>query len=295
MAKPVNIQVDESQFPDAVAQDLMHCFRTREINPKFLYTSYRQAEKWLRLHEAYSPARNDADCLATYDRAFERAAQLKDIQSLVGLGCGGGQKDARLAELLDAPYTPMDVSMPLVITAARRVKNSTHGVVCDLAAVRDLDTLLPTANARLLTFFGMIPNFEASVILTKLAAVLRNSDRLLMSANLTPPGGIEQVLPQYANRLTEDWLMAFLHDYGIREGRIEWTIKDRICADFVFAREEKVMSFAFQPGEKLRLFFSFRYTPEQLHTTLAQYGLLVQEQWITASAEEGIFLCAKKP
>ncbi len=293
MAEPVNIRVDESQFPAAVARDLAQSFSTREVNPKFLYTGYRQAEKWLQLHEAYSPARTDADCLAIYDRAFTTTARRIAVESLVGLGCGGGQKDARLAELVNAAYTPVDVSMPLVVTAAQRVENKTHGVVCDLATVKRLEALLPPAEARLLTFFGMLPNFEPPIILPKLSQLLRRSDLLLLSANLTPPEGIAKVLPQYANSLTEDWLMAFMNDFGVWEGQIEWAIEDRIRADFIFARTESILEFTFHPGDKLRLFFSFRYTPEELRTILGQYGLQIQEQWITASAEEGVFLCAK--
>jgi len=41
------------------------------------------------------------------------------------------------------------------------------------------------------------------------------------------------------------------------------------------------------------LFFSYRYTSAGVRALLARFGLLVQDQWITDSKEEGIFLCVK--
>jgi hypothetical protein len=48
---------------------------------------------------------------------------------------------------------------------------------------------------------------------------------------------------------------------------------------------------SFKPSEKIRLFFSYRYTPEHVRKILADYGLEVCEQWIAPSEEEGVFLC----
>src|SRR3954470_9008964 len=87
--------IHASQFPDAVRAELLRSLRTREVNHKFHYESRKQAQKWLALHEAHSPARTDDDCLATYDRAFREVAAGVSGRNLqvVGLGCGGGQKD----------------------------------------------------------------------------------------------------------------------------------------------------------------------------------------------------------
>ena len=56
MAAPaVNVLIEASQFPDRVAGELKQSLRNREVNPKFHYESYKQAQKWLALHRAYSP------------------------------------------------------------------------------------------------------------------------------------------------------------------------------------------------------------------------------------------------
>ena len=48
--------------------------------------------------------------------------------------------------------------------------------------------------------------------------------------------------------------------------------------------------FRFRRGDSIRLFFSYRYTPERVCKMLAGYDLQVCDQWITKSQEEGVFL-----
>ena len=48
----------------------------------------------------------------------------------------------------------------------------------------------------------------------------------------------------------------------------------------------------FRAGETIRLFFSYRYTPERVWKILARHGLEICGQWIAKSGEEGVFLCS---
>ncbi|MEK7782181.1 MAG: hypothetical protein AAB370_11840, partial [Verrucomicrobiota bacterium] len=101
MSSVVNVAIHESQSPENVRRDLLESLRTRRVNHKFHYDSVKQTNKWLALHQVYSPSRNDADCATTYDQAFAEAVDritAKQVH-LIGLGCGGGQKDARLLKL----------------------------------------------------------------------------------------------------------------------------------------------------------------------------------------------------
>jgi len=108
--------------------------------------------------------------------------------------------------------------------------------VCDLATADDLAAVLDQqSNAgltRLITFFGMIPNFEPQLILPKLAALVRPDDHLLFSANLAPgpdyAAGVQRILPLYDNFLTRDWLMTFLLDLGVEQGdgELRFSIED---------------------------------------------------------------------
>jgi uncharacterized SAM-dependent methyltransferase len=303
---------------------LLESLRSRRVNHKFHYDSIKQTQKWLKLHEAYSPSRNDPDCSATYERSF--AAATERIRSprvhLIGLGCGGGQKDARLLKLLQESgkeifYTPSDVSTAMVLVAQAEATKvfreaKCFPLVCDLASAGDWEGIfehVETAGAaRLITFFGMIPNFEPNVVLPRLSGFLRPGDWLLFSANLAPgndyAAGVKQVLPLYDNELTREWLLTFLLDSGVERtgGEMRFAIEEeppgsglkRIAAYFDFRRRCRISvdaeNFEFQPGESFRLFFSYRHTPALVRQMLEAHEMQVLEQWVTKSEEEGVFL-----
>jgi uncharacterized SAM-dependent methyltransferase len=351
MSSAVNVVIHASQFPENVRRDLLASLRTRHVNHKFHYDSVKQTQKWLALHQAYSPTRNDTDCRAIYEKGFKAAADQIKAKSVhvIGLGCGGGQKDTRLLKLLkpggrEIFYTPCDVSIAMVLTARQTalavlLEKNCFPLVCDLATADGLSDILVTRHPSLVTFFGMIPNFEPQIILPKLASLVRPKDFLLFSANLAPgnnyAAGVKKVLPQYDNPLTRDWLMTFLLDLGVErnDGKLRFKIETcssrreeapasrpisaktkqriltssptmdevelkRVVADFHFTRRCRVevesVLFNFRAGETIRLFFSYRYTPEHVQKILARHGLEVCEQWIAKSEEEGIFLCRKR-
>ena len=66
------VLIHPSQSPEAVRGALWESLRTRRVNHKFHYDSYKQTEKWLALHQAFSPSRTDPDCEAIYDRSFDQ-------------------------------------------------------------------------------------------------------------------------------------------------------------------------------------------------------------------------------
>jgi L-histidine N-alpha-methyltransferase len=320
-----HVFIDHSQFPENVRRDLFESLRCRAINHKFHYESYKQAAKWLALHEAYSPARRDDSCLRIYDDAFIGAATelaTRDVH-VVGLGCGGGQKEARLIELLSArtrqlAYTASDVSLPLVLTArgaARAfipVENS-RGIVCDLATTTELTKALDDINRydhRLVTLFGIIPNFEPVPLLSRIASLLRPEDLLLLSANLAPgtdyAAGVQRVLSQYDNELTRDWLLTLLLDLGIErnDGELRFTIQSdeqqlrRITAEFELKHDRKICVLGemidFAKGERIRVFFSYRHTPQTIRALLSEQGVEVLGEWLNDAGEEGVFLCQRR-
>jgi L-histidine Nalpha-methyltransferase len=322
MKSAANISIHESQFPENVRRDLLTSLRACKINHKFHYDSVKQTQKWLALYQIYSPTRNDKNVRAIYEQSFEAAAAKIKSKSgyVIGLGCGGGQKDTRLLKLLKSRgkeifYTPCDVSTAMVLTARQTALAALPGkncfpFVCDLATTDDLQKSLVVRHHSLVTFFGMIPNFDPLDILPKLASLVRANDFLLFSANLAPgnnyANGVKKILPQYDNAPTRDWLMTFLLDLGVRknDGKLKFTIETggfglkRIVARFHFthARRIEIESerFKFRSGDSIQLFFSYRYTPELVSKILSRHRLKVCEQWIAKSEEEGVFLCRRK-
>ena len=325
MSCPVSVAIHPSQFPHNVRRDLLESLRTRKINHKFHYDSHNQTQKWLALHQAYSPSRTDPNCSQVYDQSFGAAVKRigESPVHLIGLGCGGGQKDARLLQQLqdqgrNAYYSPGDVSVAMVLVAHQTAVSIVGEQRCfphvfDLAGSDEV--LIPDPSrkkpTRLLTFFGMIPNFEPEDILPKLSRMIGRKDLLLFSANLAPgsnyAAGVRKILPLYDNALTRDWLQTFLWDLGVEknDGSLSFTIEAgkprqrliRVEARFSFRKRARIHlpeeSFEYQRGDTIRLFFSYRYTPRRLTSLLRHHGIEVLEQWITESGEEGVFLCRK--
>jgi len=317
------ISVHISQFPENVRRDLLESLRHRKINHKFHYDSVKQAHRWLALHKVYSPFVTDPDCATIYDHAFAAVThrlQQPSIQ-VIGLGCGGGQKDVRLLRLLvnsgkQTSYTPADVSSAMVLIARQAAlevikEQNCFPLVLDLATAGHLQSVLGELSVRdatrLITLFGMLPNFEPKSLLPTLCSFIQPGDYLLLSANLAPGRdyavGVRTVLPLYDNELTKEWLITFLMDLGVgrEDGIIQFVIEDdlesglkRIAAYFVFkqACEIRMESehFVFKPTDSIRLFFSYRHTRQLLHSMLRPFGLKVVEEWISSSGEEGVFL-----
>ena len=316
-----HVFIDRSQFPENVRRDLLDSLRVRAINHKFHYESHKQAAKWLALHEAYSPARRDPSCLRIYDEAFRAAVVALQAARVhvIGLGCGGGQKEARLLECLreqsgEPAYTASDVSLPLVLAAREAAlpsvgEDRSHAIVCDLATTTDLASQLDDidrSDRRLVTLFGIIPNFEPAPLISRLSQLLRPDDLLLFSANLAPgddyAAGVRSVLPQYDNALTRDWLLTLLLDLGFErdDGELRFTIESddrqlrRLAAHFELQRPRDIRLFgetmAFRSGERLRLFFSYRHTLQTIRALADEFGLEVLGQWLNDARDEGVFL-----
>ena len=330
MPNLARVTVHESQYPKSVKHDLLESLRTRRLNHKFLYESFKQTQKWLALHRACSPSRTDPSCAAIYQECFAALAnRLTEARAhLIGLGCGGGQKDTNLLRLLRArglevSYTPSDVSVSMVLVARQTAlelldQNDCYPLVCDLAAQEDLAPAFDTCGPqepklRALTFFGMIPNFEPEIILPRLERLIRPSDHLLLSANLAPGSdylaGTKHIFSLYDNELTRDWLLTFLNDLGVEktDGELRFVIEDgsslfqlkRIAAYFHFSRDRIIEvegeRFEFRSRDCMRLFFSYRHRPELVRSMLGEHKLTVEDQWITTSEEEGVFLVKRAP
>src|SRR5437899_7197408 len=155
MSSLAPLAIHSSQFPENVQRDLANSLRTGRVNHKFHYDSVKQTHQWLALHQAYSPSRSDPDCAAVFDRSFEAAARRLEAAGrvhLIGLGCGGGQKDARLLRLLRTrgkrvSYTPSDVSAAMVLVARQSAlalvaENDCVPLVCDVSAADDMPEVI---------------------------------------------------------------------------------------------------------------------------------------------------------
>ena len=295
-------RIHEGQTTEALEAELASSLEYGFVPPKFLYTSARQSELWLELHQQCAPT---ADLGAPY---LEAAPHLpKEIRSLVSLGCGGGEKEVSILDALnrDIEFIPTDVSEPLARTAAQLAQKNNiptgTPLIFDLAAANNAAQFLhPHARQpRLFTFFGIIPNFPPSLILQQVRSLMGNDDYLLASANLAPHG-MEPILPQYDNLPTRRWLEQFLIEHEITGGSLQIDIRRQnnlewFQAEYVFEADTSTSiggrRIEFKSGDALQLFVSHRYPPESATAIFAEHELCIEHTFLSENREEGVFLC----
>ena len=328
MKQNTEVCVNDSQSPEKDKKDWLECLRSRTMGHKFLYESSRQAARWLEVHRSFSPARTDQAVLQMYATGFSKVAEgwRGSLVQLIGLGCGGGHKEVQLALALESRrhkvrFIAADASLPLVLSARHRfaavmanpAQHIVAGWVVDIAEADLAGSLedLAGPGKRLITFFGMIPNFEPHIIFPRLTPLLREGDQLLLSANLAPGpdyrAGVERILPLYDNSPTRRWLIGPLEAVGLsdEDARLDFSLVSppqhcdliRVQADLTFSRQVAIESegqvFEYDQGQLFQLFYSYRYTPGNLAETAGHYGLRIEKSWVAPSGEEGLFLMGR--
>jgi len=321
---PVTLTVHDSQYPTQITAQLLRGLRVRQLPGKFLYDSPAQAQRWLAYHQAYSPSRTEPALLALYQEAFQAALRAVTASALhyVSLGCGGGTKDVlflqqALAQCAHLCFTPMDVSAALVVETMVRLQSTlppitSSPLVVDLEAEPEILPLLeryePTNTQRIFACFGMLPNFVYRTFLPYIRRLMRPTDLLLLSANLSPlpyPHSLPLIVPQYDNPFAHAWFSGLLESLGFSAADLHVTVQAHTLSDDgqvwqirAHAQCQRQIhltlydeQFPFANGEQLQVFFSNRFTPQIMPQILAEAGLTVVETFLFASQEEGIYLC----
>ncbi len=253
---------------------------------------------------------------------------------VIALGPGGGDKEAILLGALrahdcDIRYTPIDASLELTLLssemAALLTTRGIHPIAGDLSLLEELPSWLeqfPQDEIRVFTAYGIAPNFHPTELFGALSHILRKEDYLLLSANMAPTpqiqsgamspneasyqAGCEAILPQYDNAETLAWITQILEDWHISD----LLTKPRFAVQKVDSINALVASsewkhdtqltwegenLRFTEGQSLRLFFSLRYTPQNLALTLAKHGLRLNAGHITSCGQEGVWSVLSAP
>ncbi len=297
--------------------------RTGMIDPTFHYAAVKQAELWLRVHQLHAPGSVQSDFRAIYrDLADDLARSLAgQAVHVIGLGSGGGEKEAWILEALHEQgctlrYTPVDVSPELALLSAemadRRVHFPVIPLVGHLSLLEGPPDWLPNddpAEIRVYTAFGLTPNLPPDWLPRQLARQLRTGDQLLISANLAPTEQPDQadylpacrrLMSQYDNPETLAWLRQALIDWGIApllsEPHFDLAELQGVAGFFATSHwlddtrfDWEGLPFTARAGEPLLLFYSLRYTPARLARELAACGLTLGTGYVTGNGEEGVW------
>jgi len=319
----VEIDSHPSVESDALRREAAAALRENRIDPKFLYVTPRQAELWREVFLRHSPLHGNAEFARIYREAFAKVAEQIGAKKcfLVGLGCGTGLKELEFHSALTARggetlFAAIDASRDLVRESAERLvaAGAAHrrSLVCDLAQAGDMGRWLDDVGGglpRVITFFGLFPNFSPSVITRLFRAILRPGDLLLASAHLAPvtdetsdgiPAAMNSVLPQYDNPETLAWLRAALEEAGLENLVAPPEMKiDRIEEIPAFIASARWKSdapfdrwghrYKPKPDEPLRVFYSLRYTPALFEDLLGRERFDAERLALTACRQEAIW------
>lgn len=313
---------------EALRQTSIAALQANRIDPKSLYVTPHQADLWRQVFLRHAPLHGNAEFARIYQEAFDRVLdQFASRQIyLVGLGCGTGAKELAFYTKLKhrgqhALFSAIDVSRDLVVESAGKLVGAGAGhrrsLVCDLGQAAFLAEWLDGVDSglpRLITFFGLVPNFAPSEVIRIFRALLRPSDLLLVSAHLAPvasdqPGAVaaamDVVLPQYDNPETLAWLaVALAHEriehrvdppemtIGAVEGIPAFLAQARWKTSEPFEKEGHSVSPNVE--EPLRLFYSLRYTPALFENMLRDARLKVERLALTSCRQEALWSVQKR-
>jgi hypothetical protein len=317
----IDIEPSMQESPDELlAFEFETSLRANELKPKLLYVTPRQTELWRQVFLKHSPIHGNPEFARIYNEAFARVAEIAPMRGwLVGLGCGTGLKERELCVRLkergkEVLASAIDVSLDLVVQSteamARAGARAMGSLVCDLAHVEYLVRWLDETGVdapRIFTFFGLVPNFDPTLVTRIFRALLRPGDQMLVSAHLVQVGdgadlsaAMLKVLPQYDNPETLAWLAGALEEWKLEDlvdapqmkiGEIEGV--PAFIGSATWKTSEPFMKWGqrFSPtaDKPLRLFHSLRYTPELFEDFLRQKGFRSERLAITACREEAIW------
>jgi SAM-dependent methyltransferase len=290
----MQIRFHSSQRPAEVRARLIDAVRAKRIPGRFLYDSPGQAARYLAYQRAWSP-RN----LGTlYDLAFASVIRRKAAPfRWVGLGCGGGARDARFVELARVPALLADTSPSLLLEALEKIPGA-EAIAIDLDVEPERDVF--GEESAVFGAIGLLPNFEPARFLAWLRRLLRPHELLLLSANL----GEERsaILPQYDNDEARAWYAGALAELGAFDVDLEvratggddvWRIEVEARA----RRDHELRIFdALIPvgqGDALSVFTSNRFAPRALPSIFAAAGLDLLDELVHESREEGVYVLGR--
>lgn len=321
----MHLYIHKSMHPGQCESRLRQSLEAGIVPPGELYRTPWQSALWLKLHETWSPARGDERIQKIYSRIFSDAANHLGGKPFhwISLGCGSGHKELQFLQTTNVkPVSSrmVDISSDLVITSCLRLRGhlSALGEVADLSVPLDVPAVdhSPTSGdsiPHLYFFLGMFPNMDPETAWSGLADLMGPDDLVLASFNMASndeyQSELSNILPQYNNMETRNWISAFCDAFGyfdsseniqfqIREYESDGRVLKYINAGLTAGRPWFIClpggyGVQIDSGRELSLFRSFRYTLDDISDLAARYHLEIIRSHVDDSDQEGVFLFRK--
>ncbi len=292
----------------------------KRLDPRYFYDALGS-----QLFEAicrlpwYTTTRAENALLAQH--AAEMVAETGDAATLVELGCGCGEKLARLCEplrvrgarlrvhLIDVSEAALELSAR-TLSALGPIELTGHRTTYEQGIAQA--TARRASGERMLVLFlgsniGNLDDPQAVALLTTLRRALRTGDALLLGADLVKPEadlvhayddplGVtaafnKNLLVRINRELGADFdLSTFAHEarWNAAASRVEMHLVSR--------RPQEVrvpgagVTVAFAEGESIWTESSYKYSPDGIGALVAAQGFTVLRQWVDADAQYALTL-----
>jgi len=268
-----------------------------ELPASALYATPSLGRLWKKVHRSCSPFVLRPSLWKLYVRPAPTLRKILSSKSYhwIALGCAEARKESLLLPRLPPPssFHAADTNLNLARRALRHIRSprkSCHSV--DLTSAQLPPSITRIPKPWLISLFGVLPNLDPLPLLARLRRAMSSADLLLLSANLAPGqagfAGARQVLPQYDNPPTRQWLETAVQRYRPRlpKGRLEFGV-------FPDPREKSLarIEARWTSNRPTRIVFSSRRpTAAQVEGWIFKAGLRKVAHFLDPHQEEGLWL-----
>jgi hypothetical protein len=270
----------------------------------------------MRVHAVHAPLFQDHAFIGIFELVAERLGAMGVFGGVVALGPGGGEKEALMLEAVarggvGVEFVAIDASAELALISVERAARvggaRTMAVVGDLEELGGILEAVGESEGRgamVFTAFGITPNLLPEGLLSSIRLAMRDGDILAISANLAREGADEVVsgmrdvrdvvLAQYDNEETRQWLRRLLVEEGLEGdyGDVRFDVR-QVGGDCAVVADACLVSGREGLPERLKLFFSLRFTTRTFPEVLRRQGFHVLAGEVTPCGYEGVWLCSR--
>ncbi|MEI7511696.1 MAG: L-histidine N(alpha)-methyltransferase [Candidatus Peregrinibacteria bacterium] len=316
------------QSQEEMKKQFVEHLRKRNIPSAFSYWGKDETDEWIHLCQSreYAVYKNGLHVLhENLPPILQEHLPHKKRIDVVSLGIGNGIKDAFLLQEISKQspchYFPVDISISMMESGMKNIPNITdaHSFIADFHTFPDITDHIRTeygSHQQLISILGnTLGNFGQIDILNILWKGMKPGDFLLLEITTRNERGnkihaesLTRILESYNNQAYKDFVFASLKKAGFtqNEGIIEVEYGPNPFYPKLFSIEtwfhlKKDMTahyfgeeMVFKKDERILLYTSHKYTPENITELLDGNGFEVLSTFFGEESDMGLILSTKR-